>query len=192
MKCLPLIKFFWLCFFGLCSSQLWAADTDWGVIPVGQETTISFASYDITRNFTDQYSFTLQAGTDSSFAVAVTFDVCKNRCGKPRLSYGIYDATGQLVSDSGSAVLTSGTYYFQVKGTGMRSGNSVDYSSNISFLVSAVPEPADLHWLVLPAWLGLSSVVAKGCSHWREQIDAWLDGDCPECGLGGLQSGEAA
>lgn len=144
MRCPSLFKLFWLALCGLLSSATFAADSDWGVIPVGQETTISFASYDITKNFTDQYSFTLQAGTDSSYAVAVTFDVCNNGCGNPDLSYGIYDATGQLVSDSGSAVLTSGTYYFQVKGTGFGAGNSVDYSGNISFMVSAVPEPADL------------------------------------------------
>ena len=156
MKCLPLIKFFWLCFFGLCSSPLWAADTDWGVIPVGEETTISFASYDITKNFTDQYSFTLQAGTDSSYAVAVSFDVCKNGCGNPDLSYGIYDANGGLVSDSGSAVLASGNYVFQVKGTGMGAGNSVDYTGGISFMVSAVPEPADL----------LLMLVGSSCLAW--------------------------
>lgn len=144
MRCPSLFKLVWLALCCLFGSAAFAADGDWGVIPVDQETTISFAAYDITKNFTDQYSFTLQAGTDSSYSVAVTFDVCKNGCGNPSLSYGIYDATGQLVSDSGSAVLTSGSYYFQVKGTGMGAGNSVDYSGNISFMVSAVPEPADL------------------------------------------------
>jgi hypothetical protein len=41
-------------------------------------------------------------------------------------------------------VLAAGDYAFQVKGTGMGSGNSVDYSGSISFFVSAVPEPADV------------------------------------------------
>jgi hypothetical protein len=90
----------WLCLMVAClfGGAAQSADTDWGVIPVGQETTISFASYDITKNFTDQYSFSLQAGTDTSYAVTVTFDVCAYGCGNPTLSYGLYDASGQLVS----------------------------------------------------------------------------------------------
>jgi hypothetical protein len=128
-----------------------AADANWGVIPVGEATTISFAAYDITTNFTDKYSFSLQTGTDASYAVTVTFDVCARGCGNPDLSYGLYNDTGQLVSDTGTATLSSGNYYLQVKGTGMGSGNSVDYSGSITFmvsgvpdLVSAVPEPGDL------------------------------------------------
>lgn len=121
-----------------------AATTDWGIIPVGQETTISFAAYDITKNFTDQYSFALLAGTDASYAVTVTFDVCARGCGNPDLAYGLYGESGQLISDSGSAVLSSGNFYLQVKGTGMGAGNSVDYSGAMTFMVSPVPEPGDL------------------------------------------------
>jgi hypothetical protein len=146
-----ILKAFKLLVGALFSLPLLAAESDWGVIPVGEETTISFAEYDITKNFTNQYSFTLQAGTDSSYQVAVTFDVCKYGCGNPDLSYGIYDGQGQLVSDSGSAVLNSGNYYFQVKGVGMGAGNSVDYSGSITFMVSAVPEPAELMLMLVGA-----------------------------------------
>jgi hypothetical protein len=149
-------KLFCLTMCGFLSSTSFAADGDWGVIPVGQETTISFSAYDITKNFTDQYSFTLQSGADSSYSVAVTFDVCKRGCGNPDLAYGIYDANGGIVSDSGSAVLTSGTYVFQVKGTGMGAGNSVDYAGDVSFMVSAVPEPADI----------LLMLVGSSCLAW--------------------------
>jgi hypothetical protein len=158
VKMMRLFKLFQLvclvfsCVFG---GAAWATATDWGVIPVGQETTISFASYDITKNFTDQYSFSLQAGTDTSYAVTVTFDVCRYGCGNPSLSYGLYDASGQLVSNTGTAVLTSGDYYFQVKGTGMGAGNSVDYNGSISFMVSAVPEPSDVILMIV----GLFSLV---------------------------------
>lgn len=121
-----------------------AEDADWGVIPVEQTTTISFEAYDITKDFTDQYSFSILSGTDTSYSVSVIFDICSNGCGNPELSYGIYNANGGLVSESGSAVLSSGNYVFQVKGTGMGAGNSVDYSGSITFLVSAVPEPSDI------------------------------------------------
>lgn len=143
-----------LIFVAFGPGQAFANDYNWGVIPVGQVTTISFGQYDITKNFTDQYAFSLQAGSDASYAVTVTFDVCKGGCGNPDLSYGIYDATGRLISDTGSATLTSGVYYFQVKGTGMGAGNSVDYSGSITFntarvdsFVSGAPEPAD--WLLM-------------------------------------------
>jgi hypothetical protein len=125
------------------SVPAWPEDTNWGVIPVGQSTNISFAQYDITKNFTDTYSFSLQSGSDASYSVAVTFDVCKSGCGNPDLSYGIFDAHATLISDTGSAVLSYGDYVFKVMGTGMGSGNSVDYSGSMSFFVSSVPEPSD-------------------------------------------------
>jgi hypothetical protein len=133
----------------------WSADADWGVIPLDQETTISFGASDITKNFTDQYAFTLGGGTESAYQVVAYFDACSSGCGNAALSYGIYDANGGLVSDSGSAVLSSGNYVLQVKGTGMGAGNTVSYSGAITFfasasdlsIVSAVPEPAD--WMLL-------------------------------------------
>lgn len=130
--------------------------TDWGVIPLDQNTTISFASYDITRNFTDQYNFSLQGSGDAAYAVTVTFNVCANGCGNPSFSYGVYNANGSLIDSSGAVVLKAGDYTFQVKGTGMGSGNSVDYMGSMSFFVSAVPEPGDIFLLLtglpLLAW----------------------------------------
>lgn len=118
--------------------------TDWGTISTTEDTTISFEQTDITKNFTDQYSFSILSGTDTSYAVTVTFDVCQNGCGNPEVAYGVYDATGGLVSDTGSVVLSSGDYVLQIKGTGMGAGNETDYSGSITFFVSTVPEPADI------------------------------------------------
>lgn len=134
-------------------AHVWAASTDWGVIPVNTSTTISFASQDITRNFTDQYYFSLASGADASYAVTVAFDLCRHGCGNPDLSYGVYDVNGRMISDTGSVVLSSGRYVFKVKGTGFGAGNTLDYSGSMSFyvpggstlnsFVSAVPEPRD-------------------------------------------------
>jgi hypothetical protein len=126
------------------SVPAWPVDTNWGIIPVGQSTAIPFDQYDIMNNFTDTYSFSLQSGSDASYSVAVTFDVCKSGCGNPNLSYGIFDSHGTLLSQTGSAVLSYGDYVFKVKGTGMGAGNNVDYSGTMSFFVSSVPEPSDI------------------------------------------------
>jgi hypothetical protein len=142
----------------LTANPSWGAETDWGVIPLDQETVISFGATDITKNFTDQYDFSIQGGTEASAKVTVTFDVCQNGCGNPELTYGVYNEQGQLISEiqgSGSVTLTAGDYYFQVKGTGMGSGNSVDYSGTMTFNtslagpanVSGAPEPSD--WLLM-------------------------------------------
>ena len=117
--------------------------TNWGVIPLGQDTTISFASYDITNNFSDHYLFSLQGSGDAAYAVTVLFNVCARGCGSPELSYGVYDANGTLIDSTGSVVLKAGNYDFQVKGAGFGAGNSVDYMGSMSFFVSAVPEPSD-------------------------------------------------
>lgn len=134
-----------------------AADVvaDWGTVatPLSSEATFSFAQYDITHNFTDQYTFSLEGDAGATYAVTFDFAPCKNGCGNPDLSYGIYDANGGLIADaSGSVTLSSGNYVFQVKGDGMGSGNSVDYWGSVSFaaaaaattLVSPVPEPNQL------------------------------------------------
>lgn len=142
----------------LTANPSWGAETDWGVVPLDTPTTFEVGGTDITNNFTDQYSFSIQGGTEASAEVTVSFDVCKNGCGNPNLTYGVYDAQGQLISEiqgSGSVTLTAGDYYFQVKGTGMGSGNSVDYSGTMTFNtalaspanVSGAPEPAD--WLLM-------------------------------------------
>lgn len=139
-----LIRFF---LFALCLTAsapgLSQQVTDWGVIPLDRDTTISFSSYDITKNFTDQYTFSLQGFGDAAYAVTVTFDGCKNGCGNIGLSYGVYGANGSLIDNTGSVVLSAGDYVFMVKGTGMGAGNTVSYDGTMNFFVAAVPEPSD-------------------------------------------------
>ena len=99
------------------------ADTtmDWGTVatPITSEVTFSFAQYDINRNFTDQYLFSLQGEAGASYSVTFNFDPCRNGCGNPDLSYGIYDRNGSLVTNTtGTVTLSAGNYAFQVKGTG--------------------------------------------------------------------------
>lgn len=147
------LRYFLIVLAWLGSAPLIAQQTtNWGVIPIGQETTIAFSAYDISKNFTNQYTFSLQGTTDATYSVQVSFDNCFRGCGNEKLAFGIYDAKGGLVSDSGSAVLTSRDYVFEVKGTGMGSGNNLSYSGSMSFFVSAVPEPSDV--LLLLAGLG--------------------------------------
>jgi len=115
---------------------------NWGTVvtPLSTEATFSFARYDITNNFTDQYAFSLEGSSGASYEVTFAFDACRSGCGNPDLSYGIYDANGGLVASAGGTVtLASGSYVFQVKGFGMGSGNSVDYWGNVSFSALAVP-----------------------------------------------------
>jgi hypothetical protein len=151
---------------------------DWGTVvtPLSSEATFSFAQFDITNNFTDQYAFSLEGESGASYSVTFAFATCSNGCGNPDLSYGIYDANGGLVATtdgSSNVTLTAGDYVFQVKGDGMGSGNSVDYWGSVSFtavalasteVVSPVPEPAQL-WLFLPglllAWLGRARSVRQ-------------------------------
>jgi hypothetical protein len=155
---------------------------DWGTVatPLTSEVTFSFAQYDITHNFTDQYNFSLEGGTGASYAVTFSFDPCRNGCGSPDLSYGIYDRNGNLVtSTSGTVTLSAGNYTFQVKGTGMGSGNAVDYWGAVTFatgpatslttvtMVSPAPEPAT--WLLMlygMAGIGWSSWRRRHAGHW--------------------------
>jgi len=147
-----------------------AADVvaDWGkvVTPITTESTFSFAQYDIDKNFTDQYAFSLEGEAGATYSVSFNFDTCGRGCGNPDLSYGIYNANGGLVAvtDGSSSInLASGNYMFQVKGTGMGSGNNVDYWGSVTFteatLVSPVPEPGSLLLLVpgiaLVRWMSL-------------------------------------
>lgn len=161
---------------GISLPSLGAAEVvaDWGTVatPLASETTFSFAQYDITNNFTDQYAFSLEGDAGATYSVTFNFDTCKNGCGNPDLSYGIYDANGGLIADaSGTVTLTSGNYVFQVKGDGMGSGNNLDYWGSITFtatavattLVSPVPEPIQFMYL-LP---GLALV--RWVSHRRRQ-----------------------
>ena len=129
---------------------------DWGTVvtPLTTEATFSFEQYDITKNFTHQYGFSLEGEAGATYQVTFTFDACKKGCGNPDLSYGIYNANGGLIADaSGTVTLSAGNYVFQVKGTGRGSGNSLDYMGSVTFsataMVSPVPEPSTL-LLTLP------------------------------------------
>jgi hypothetical protein len=161
---LTYVRFLWLiglCLIAIYGSKQAKADTiaDWGTLSssINSEVSFSFAQYDITKNFTDQYAFSLEGGSDATYAVNFSFDPCRNGCGNPDISYGIYDANGGLITASNSVVLLSaGNYVFQVKGVGMGSGNSVDYSGVVTFNVSATttmvspaPEPNTLILMLL-------------------------------------------
>ncbi|WP_170265784.1 PEP-CTERM sorting domain-containing protein [Thiohalocapsa marina] len=125
--------------------------TDWGTIatPIEDDVTFQFAQNDIDSNFTDQYQFSLEGDAGASYAITFNTDTCDSGCGNPDYEYGIYDSSGQLVEPvDGVYYVSGGDYTFQVKGTGMGSGNTVDYSGSITFsavagtkVVSAVPEP---------------------------------------------------
>ena len=147
---------------------------DWGTVatPLTSEVTFSFAQYNISRNFTDHYNFSLEGGTGATYDVTFSFDPCRNGCGNPNLAYGIYDRNGGLVaSTSGAVTLSAGNYSFQVKGTGMGSGNLLDYWGSVSFaaaggsalttvtMVSPVPEPSTVALMLCGIlWLGWSSL----------------------------------
>jgi hypothetical protein len=129
---------------------------DWGTVvtPIESETTFSFEQYDVDKNFTHEYLFSLEGDAGATYEVTFHFDACSLGCGNPDLSYGIYDANGGLYSTtSGTVLLSAGNYAFQVKGTGMGAGNSVDYWGDLTFsatlvsadgIVAPVPEPATL------------------------------------------------
>jgi len=129
---------------------------DWGAIslPITEEATFSFEQYDIDKNFTDQYAFSLEGEAGAAYTVTFDFDPCGGGCGNPDIAYGIYDANGGLITEtSGAVTLSAGNYVFQVKGTGMGSGNLLDYWGSVTFSATAiippVPEPGML-WLIAP------------------------------------------
>jgi hypothetical protein len=129
---------------------------DWGTVvtPIESETTFSFEQYDVDKNFTHEYLFSLEGDAGATYEVTFNFDACNNGCGNPDLAYGIYDANGGLYSStSGTVLLSAGSYTFQVAATGMGAGNSVDYWGDVTFtatvvstdgIVAPVPEPATL------------------------------------------------
>ena len=149
--------------------------TNWGTVatPLTSEVTFSFAQYDINRNFTDQYLFSLQGETGASYSVTFNFDPCRNGCGNPDLSYGIYDRNGSLLVDTtGTVTLSSGNYAFQVKGSGFGAGNSIDYWGSVTFaagatslnnvtMISPAPEPSTLLLMIT----GLTLFVWKSRHH---------------------------
>lgn len=152
---------------------------DWQTVStsISGERTFSFAQYDITRNFTDLYSFTLEGSSDATYMVNFNFDYCRNGCGNPDLSYGIYAASGSLVSPiNGTVALSPGNYVFQVKGTGFGAGTSVDYFGSVTFsfanspIVSPVPEPGML-LLTLPG-LAVVLLAARRRNPLSAQVNA--------------------
>lgn len=138
---------------------------DWGAVitPIESETTFSFEQYDITDNFTHDYLFTLEGEAGATYEVTFEFDTCNHGCGNPDLSYGIYDQNGGLyLTESGTVLLSAGTYSFQVSGTGMGAGNSADYWGDVTFtatavtaesIVAPVPEPTTLALTAVGGWI---------------------------------------
>lgn len=168
--------FMWLLAIGMIVPLDATADivADWGTVvtPLTTEASFAFEQYDITQNFADQYAFSLEGDAGAAYEVTFSFDACRNGCGSPDLSYGIYEANGGLITaDAGSVTLSAGSYVFEVKGNGLGSGNSVDYSGEVTFtatmagadsIVAPVPEPASI---ILTA-VGLSVV---GGAVWRRR-----------------------
>lgn len=175
----------WLaCALGLCGVAAGPASADvvadWGAVitPVVEQSTFSFAQSGITQNFTHDYLFSLQGSAGATYSVTFNFDACAKGCGSPELTYGIYDANGGLVAEatSGNVTLAAGNYSFQVKGTGMGTGNNVDYSGSVTFAtatgtVSAAPEPSTylltLIGLTVVGWVGHrnANVRSSGAKH---------------------------
>lgn len=159
---LELCLYRWLCtllfLLAVLHQPATAKTTDWGVIAVDRESTYFVSGIDITNNFTDQYTFSIAGGSNAAYAVNIFVDLCLHGCGKPDVSYGIYNLNGSLISGTGSAVLSAGEYVFAVNASGMGAGNSVSYNGTVSFspatffevayppatFVSAAPEPRDL------------------------------------------------
>jgi hypothetical protein len=136
-----------------------AVIADWGVIPIGSETSFIFTPSDATTNFSDQYRFSLVGSTAISYSTSSFLALCTRGCGSPALEFGIYDASGGLLDASGSIMLGAGNYAFQIRGTGMGSGNTagtggvINFYSQATELVSPTPEPAT--WLLMVSGLAL-------------------------------------
>lgn len=128
--------------------------TDWGVVSSDGSYTYYFSGSDITKSFTDTYSFSLEGTGETQYRMNIVYDSCTHGCGNLALDYGIYDG-GTLIDDTGSTVLSSGAYEFKVSGTGMGSGNNLTYSGSITFtaMVSPVPEPSETALFILSASL---------------------------------------
>jgi hypothetical protein len=150
---------------------------DWGTIttPLTEEVSFSFAQYDITKNFTDHYLFSLEGEAGASYSVSFNIDSCDKGCGNPDINYGIYHANGSLITTtdgSGSITLETGNYLFQVKGTGMGSGNDVDYWGSVTFaMVSPVSEPSTL-LLSLPGFALVGWMIRRRRSATTNATDA--------------------
>lgn len=149
------------------------ADTlsDWGLVPIASQTSFIYLPPPEVSNFTDQYRFSLAGQTSVNFSSAYFLNPCLKGCGNPDLAFGIYDSNGGLVDASGSTTLAAGDYVFQVKGTGLGSGNTAGSGGIINFytaapieVVSPAPEPAA--WLLMLSGL---AAVAGGLRKRRSQ-----------------------
>lgn len=142
---------------------------DWGIIPIGSETTFTFTPSAAGTNFTDQYGFSLAGSTNISYSTSSFLASCTKGCGNPVLDFGIYDANGGLIDASGNVTLAAGTYVFQIKGTGMGSGNTAGSGGTIDFytagneIVSPAPEPPA--WLLMLPGILLVGWLARRRSH---------------------------
>lgn len=154
--------------FGASSSARGEVIANWGTVVNSAESSNSFtfAESGISKNFSHDYLFSLEGSAGATYSVTFNFSDCGHGCGNANVTYGIYDANGGLVAvaSSGTVTLAAGNYSFQVKGTGMGAGNSVDYNGNITFtavaadVVSPAPEPSTylltLIGLTLVGWVG--------------------------------------
>jgi hypothetical protein len=181
----------------LCGVAAGPASADvvgnWGAVitPVVTQSTFGFSRSGISQNFTDDYLFSLQGSAGATYSVTFDFGACARGCGTPALSYGIYGTNGGLVADTstGSVTLAAGDYYFQVKGTGMGAGNTVDYSGSVTFAaaaagtVSAAPEPSTylltLIGLTLVGWVGHRNAASLSSGARRRLAFAGIAGPRP-------------
>jgi hypothetical protein len=155
-------------------------NTDWGLIvtPITNDITFAFSQQNITKNFTDQYAFSLQGGAGVDYTLTFNFDPCKNGCGNPDLRWGIYNQNGGLVSElstNGSYTLTSGNYTFEVKGTGMGAGNTVDYAGTMTFSTGMMTSVPDGEGWVLSASGLLFLGLMKKRKMLRAQVRTWME-----------------
>ena len=154
-------------------TQIAHADTlaDWGLIPIGSETSFIYLPPPEVTNFTDQYRFSLAGQTSVNFSSAYFLNPCLKGCGNPDLAFGIYDSNGGLIDASGSTTLGAGDYVIQVKGTGLGSGNTAGSGGVINFYTSAMvevvsPAPEPAAWLLMLSGL---AAVAGGLRKRRSQ-----------------------
>ena len=139
----------WMVIVFLMVFSQWAtAATNLGVVLVNNPTTFTLSRQDISRNFVDNFYFTLTTQSQATFSFASEFADCRRGCGNPVVISTLRDSVGgNLAMGSGSIILSSGTYSFGVKGTGIGSGNQGTYSGNI--FVSPVPEPHDILLMII-------------------------------------------
>lgn len=131
---------------------------DWGTLPEGSETSFTFTPDSSASNFSDQYRFTLSGTTDVRYVTSDYLATCTRGCGNPVVEFGIYNESGAQVDSSGTATLAAGDYVFQIKGSGMGSGNTAGSGGVITFY-SAPPE--------LRPVLSLDTDIPREFGDWR-------------------------